>query len=115
MAVVRKVLQPARKDPKDPYCIGDAPSTQPEPSQFGSYFTHNPFPMPDMLTVPDIAGMCQLSLPAAHQMIYRELPDYAVVRLGKKALRVHSWAMAWMLRMTHNCPGCGRPWPEERI
>ena len=115
MATVLRPPSPSQKQRNDPYHMGDAPSFPPSPDAFGSYFKHNPFPMPDLLTISDIAGMCQLSLQAATALVHRELPDYTVVRLGKKGLRVHSWAMAWLLRMTMQCPGCGRDWPEERI
>ena len=85
------------------------PFTPPDPGTPGSFFQHNPFPMPDLLTVRDIMGICQLSRKEATRLIHAELPDYAVVAFRKK-LRVHSWAMAHFLKMADRCPGCGQPW-----
>ena len=88
------------------------PLNPPEPGAFGSYFTHAPFPMPDLLTVQDIMAICQVNKTSAHRLIKEELPDYAVVSFRQK-LRVHSWAMAHFLKMAETCPGCGQPWKER--
>jgi hypothetical protein len=44
--------------------------------------------------------------------VMQRLPEYAVVRVGRE-LRMHSWAVAHMLKMAEKCPGCGRQWEEE--
>lgn len=89
------------------------PSKQPpDPGTHGSYFQTTPFRMPDLLTPQDIAGMCQLSLQGAFELIRLKLPKYAVVKIRNK-IRVHSWAMAHFLKMAEVCPGCGREWNLE--
>lgn len=92
-----------------PYRIGSAPPLPPPPGFPGSFFTSNPFPMPDLLRPDEVAGMLQLGLPATMRFIEKHLPEHAVVRINKRA-RVHSWAIAHILKMTNACPGCGRGW-----
>lgn len=87
------------------------PLHPPDPGAFGSYFKHNPFPMPDLLTVTDIMAIFQINKTAAHRLIKEELPDYAVIAFRQK-LRVHSWAIAHFLKMAEKCPGCGQPWKD---
>ena len=103
------MLTKQRREARDPYRLGEAPATPPATGTNGSYFRTNPFPMPDLLSISEFAGMTQLSLPAAKRFIFERLPDYAVLRLGRE-LRIHSWAVAHVLKMAEQCPGCGRPW-----
>lgn len=98
--------------PWEAYRMPNVPIEPAKPGSPGSYFTPNPFPMPDLLTASDIAGMCQLSLVGAKRFIRDHLPDAAVVLVNNQ-LRVHSWAMARRLKMTSQCPGCQRPWPGK--
>jgi hypothetical protein len=93
------------------YVMGTPPETPTDPGTWGSFFQTNPFPLPDLLTVDDVAGLLQLGKLAAYKFIRRTLPEYAVVMVGSR-LRVHSWALAHILNMTTTCPGCGRPWED---
>ena len=93
------------------YALGTPPDHPTDPGTWGSFFKTNPFPMPDLLTVEDIAGLLQLGKLAAYRFIRRKLPDYAIVTVSNK-VRVHSWALAHTLNMATKCPGCGHKWEK---
>lgn len=107
----RIVMKRQAREERDPYRAGKVPDEVPPVGAYGSYFRSAPFPMPDLLTMTDIAGMCQIGLFAAMKLVRDKLPDYAVLRIGRE-IRVHSWAIARLLKMTDQCPGCSRPWEE---
>lgn len=96
----------------DRYAMGTPPDTPTDPGTWGSFFKTNPFPLPDLLSVEDMAGILQLGRLATYKFIRRNLPDYAIVTVSNK-VRVHSWALAHVLNMTTMCPGCGKPWEEK--
>ena len=108
----RVLMRRQAKEERDPYRLGTLPNNLPPVGAHGSYFRSAPFPMPDLLTLTDIAGMCQISLLAARRLCINRVPDYAIVRMGKNEMRVHSWAIARLLKMTAQCPGCNRKWEE---
>lgn len=108
----RTIIKRQAREERDPYRMGEAPEEIPTAGHYGSYFRSAPFPMPDLLSAQDIAGMLQLSLPSTMTFIHDKLPLYAVLRVGRE-IRVHSWAIAHVLKMAEQCPGCGKAWEVE--
>lgn len=106
---VRTIINRQAKEERDPYRLGQVPDDLPPIGANGSYFRSAPFPLPDLLSLTDLAGILQISLQATMKFVHDKLPDYAVLRVGRE-IRVHSWAIARVLKMADKCPGCDRPW-----
>ena len=68
----------------------------------------------ELLTIREVRAIMRMGIRRVHSFI-KTLPPDAVLR-GVKGQRtlVHSWALHRYLQASINCPGCGRPWPEEK-
>ena len=68
----------------------------------------------ELLTLREVRAIMRMGLRRVHSFI-KTLPPNSVLRSGpRRRILVHSWALHRYLQASTNCPGCGRPWPEEK-
>ena len=67
----------------------------------------------ELLTRREVRGILRMGLKKVTAFL-NTLPPGAVIREPNGGrIRVHAWALAKYLQMAR-CPGCNRPWPEDK-